>query len=71
MRYLKYFALLAVLMVPLAYSQAEVRVGVGVGVGPGYFEGPPVCEYGYYDSYPMLAHRTDITVRSGLAAEYL
>ena len=52
MRYLKYCALVAVLMVPLAYSQAEVRWGVGIGVGPGYVAGPPVCEYGYYDYSP-------------------
>jgi len=53
MRYLKYFALLAVMMVmPLAYSQAQVRVGVGIGYGPGYVGGPPVCPYGYYDYYP-------------------
>ena len=31
MRYLKYFALLAVLMIPVAYSQAQVSVGVAVG----------------------------------------
>ena len=51
MRYLKYVALLAVLMVPLAYSQAQVSVGVGIGpvgvVGPA-----PVCTYGYYGYYP-------------------
>jgi hypothetical protein len=53
MRYLKYVALLAVLMVPLAYSQAQVSVGVGIGVGPGYVvPRPPVCAYGYYDYYP-------------------
>ena len=52
MRYLKYFALLAVLMLPVAYSQAQVRVGVGIGVGPGYVAGPPVCAYGYYDYAP-------------------
>ena len=50
MRYLKYLALLSVLLIPLAYSQAEVVFGVGVG--PGYIAGPPVCEYGYYDYYP-------------------
>ncbi len=50
MRYLRYLALLAVLMVPLAFAQAQV--GVAIGVGPGYEEGPPVCEYGYYDYYP-------------------
>jgi hypothetical protein len=54
MRYLKYVALLAVLVaMPLAYSQAQVRVGVGIGVGPGYIAaGPPVCQWGYYDYYP-------------------
>ena len=51
MKYLRYFALLALLMLPLAYSQAEVRVGVGIGVG-GYVAGPPVCSYGYYQDYP-------------------
>ncbi|MFZ1159946.1 MAG: hypothetical protein WAO10_19325 [Candidatus Sulfotelmatobacter sp.] len=50
MRYLKYVALLAVLMVPLAYSQAQV--GVGVDVGPGYVGAAPVCDYGYYSYYP-------------------
>ena len=50
MRYVKYLALLAVLMVPLAYSQAQV--GVGIAVGPGYVAGPPVCAYGYYNYYP-------------------
>jgi hypothetical protein len=51
MKYLKYIALLALLALPLAYSQAEVRVGVGVGFG-GYVAGPPVCAYGYYQDYP-------------------
>jgi hypothetical protein len=50
MKYLRYVALLALLMLPLA-SQAEVRVGVGIGVG-GYVAGPPVCSYGYYQDYP-------------------
>ena len=51
MKYLRYVALLALLALPLAYSQAEVRVGVGIGVG-GYVAGPPVCSYGYYPDYP-------------------
>lgn len=51
MKYLRYVALLAVLTLPLAYSQAAVRVGVGIGVG-GYVAGPPVCAYGYYPDYP-------------------
>jgi hypothetical protein len=53
MKYAKYLALLVVLMVPLAYSQAQVRVGVGIGVGPAYVTaGPPACAYGYYNYYP-------------------
>src|ERR1700732_841641 len=43
MRYVKYLALVAVLMLPLAYSQAQVAVEIG---------GPPVCSYGYYGYYP-------------------
>ena len=52
MKYLRYLALVGLLMLPLAYSQAQVRVGVGIGFGPGYVVGPPVCSYGYYDYYP-------------------
>ncbi len=51
MKYLRYVALLALLTLPLAYSQAQVRVGVGIGFG-GYVAGPPVCAYGYYPDYP-------------------
>jgi hypothetical protein len=51
MKYLRYIALLALLALPLAYSQAEVRVGVSIGFG-GYVAGPPVCAYGYYPDYP-------------------
>ena len=35
MKYLRYVALLALLALPLAFAQAEVRVGVGVGIGVG------------------------------------
>jgi len=53
MRYLKSFAVLAILMMPFEYSQAQVRVGIGVGIGPAYVAGPPpVCSYGYYNYYP-------------------
>ena len=52
MKYLRYLALLGLLALPLAYSQAEVRFGVGIGFGPGYVAGPPVCSYGYYSYYP-------------------
>ena len=41
MRYLKYLALVGILMLPLAYSQAQVSVGVGFG--PGYIGAAPVC----------------------------
>ena len=51
MKYLRYVALLALLTLPLAYSQAEVRVGVGIGFG-GYVVGPPGCAYGYYPDAP-------------------
>ena len=52
MKYLRYLALFSLLMLPLAYSQAEVRFGVGIGFGPGYVAGPPACAYGYYSYYP-------------------
>src|SRR5690349_10067381 len=53
MRYLKYFALLAVLgFLAAAPSQAQVRWGIGIGVGPGYYGPAPVCAYGYYSYYP-------------------
>ena len=52
MKALKYFAMLAVLTVPLALAQAQVGVGIGIGVGPGYVAGPPVCDYGYYPYAP-------------------
>ena len=52
MKYLRYLALAGLLILPLAYSQAEVRFGVGIGFGPGYVAGPPVCPYGYYSYYP-------------------
>ena len=50
MRYLRYLALLGILMLPVAYSQAQVAVGVRVG--PGYVGPAPVCAYGYYSYYP-------------------
>ena len=50
MRYLRYLALLGLLMLPVAYSQAQVAVGVRVG--PGYVGAAPACAYGYYAYYP-------------------
>ena len=53
MRYLKYLVLLSALMVlPAAYSQAQVSVGVQVGPVYGSYNAPPVCEYGFYPDYP-------------------
>jgi len=54
MRYLKYLALLAILLVPATYSHAQVSFSVGVGgyYPPAYEYGPPVCTYGYYNYYP-------------------
>ena len=58
MRYLRYLALLGILLVPAAYSHAQVSVGIGVnpyGYGyPGYY-GAPVCQWGYYGyAYPYI-----------------
>jgi len=55
-RYFKYFALLlAVLAVPAIHSQAQVRIGIGVNIGPSYgvYNAPPVCEWGFYQTYPF------------------
>jgi hypothetical protein len=53
MRFLKYLAIVSVLLVPAAYSHAQVSVGIGIG---GYYPpvayGPPVCAYGYYGYEP-------------------
>ena len=53
MRYLKYVALLGVLIFAVAGS-AQAQVAVGVRVGPVIASvGPaPVCAYGYYGYYP-------------------
>src|SRR5580765_5890615 len=53
MRYLKYFALLAFLALPAAYSQAQVSIGVQIGPTYGIYNAPPVCEYGFYPTYPF------------------
>ena len=55
MRFLRYLAVLSILLLPAAaYSHAQVSVGVGIG-GPvygGYGYPAPVCSYGYYGYYP-------------------
>jgi hypothetical protein len=53
MRYLKYFALLAFLALPVSYSQAQVAIGVQIGPSYGIYNAPPVCEYGFYPTYPF------------------
>ena len=54
MRYLKYAALLGILLFAAGNANAQVRVGVGIGVGPvGVAVGAaPACAYGYYGYYP-------------------
>src|SRR5665213_3547510 len=54
MRFLRYVALLGILLVPVTYSHAQVSFGFSYG-GPVYQSGyyaPPVCAYGYYSYYP-------------------
>jgi hypothetical protein len=53
MRHLRYLALLAVLMLPTAYSHAQVSIGVQIGPDYGLYNAPPVCPYGYYPDYPF------------------
>lgn len=53
MRHLKYLLLLAFVAVPVAYSQAQVSIGVQIGPDYGYYNPPPVCEFGYYPYYPF------------------
>jgi len=52
MRHFKYLLLLAFVAVPAVYSQAQVAIGVQVGPAYGYYDPPPVCEYGFYPYYP-------------------
>jgi len=52
MRYLKYAALLGVLLFAAASAHAQVRIGVGIGVGPAAVGPEPICAYGYYSYYP-------------------
>jgi hypothetical protein len=53
MRYLKYFALLALLVTPVTYSHAQVSIGVQIGPSYGIYNAPPVCDYGFYPDYPF------------------
>ena len=54
MRYLKYMVLLlALVAIPSVHSQAQVAVGVQIGPSYGLYNAPPVCEYGFYPTYPF------------------
>jgi hypothetical protein len=53
MRHLRYLVLLAGLVIPTAYSQAQVSFGVRIGPTYGLYNAPPVCEYGFYPDYPF------------------
>ena len=53
MRWLKYLALLAILAVPAIYAQAQIAIGVQIGPDYGYYNPPPVCDFGYYPYYPF------------------
>jgi len=53
MKYFRFLALLGVLaLLPLSVTPAHAQVSVGIGFGPGYYGGPPVCQWGYYDYSP-------------------
>lgn len=49
MRSLRYLAVLCVLLLPAAYSHAQISFGIGIGA-PVY--APPACAYGYYGYAP-------------------
>jgi len=54
LRYLKYLALLvAVLALSGVHSQAQVSIGVQIGPTYGVYNAPPVCEWGFYPTYPF------------------
>ncbi|HZS26153.1 MAG TPA: hypothetical protein VFB76_02915 [Candidatus Angelobacter sp.] len=53
MRYLKYLLLLAALALPAVQSQAQVAIGVQIGPSYGIYNAPPVCEWGFYPTYPF------------------
>ena len=52
MRYLKYAALLGILLFAGSGSARAAQVRIGVGIGPVYAGPEPVCAYGYYPYYP-------------------
>lgn len=53
-RYSKYLALLvAIFALSAVHSQAQVSIGVQIGPTYGIYNAPPVCEYGFYPTYPF------------------
>ena len=52
MRYLKYLALLGVMLFAAGTAYAQFAVGVGVGPVYGAIGPAPSCAYGYYPYYP-------------------
>lgn len=53
MKVFRYLAVLSILLLPAAYSHAQVSIGIGVGsYGPPVAYGPPACSYGYYGYAP-------------------
>jgi len=52
MRYLKYAALLGILLFAAAGSAHAAQARVGVGIASVYVGPEPVCAYGYYPYYP-------------------
>ena len=54
MRYLKSLALFLVLLaLPALHSQAQVAIRVNIGPSYGVYHAPPVCEWGFYPTYPF------------------
>ena len=51
--YTKYLVLLALLVIPVTYSHAQVSIGVQIGPTYGIYNAPPVCDYGFYPDYPF------------------
>lgn len=52
MRFIRYFALLAVVGLFVQTPASQAQVSIGIGVGPAYAYGPPVCSWGYYPYAP-------------------
>lgn len=44
---------MALVALPAVHSQAQVSFGVQIGPSYGIYNAPPVCEYGFYPTYPF------------------